>query len=349
MGNSPLVSYTRLSPNYSRGRNHSIDWFIPHCVVGQCSVETLGNIFASPSKEASCNYGIGYDGRVGMYVEECNRSWCTSGPMQDNRGITVECASDAYNPYAFKDVVYKRLIDLAVDCCQRNGKNKIIWFGDKNKTLNYTPAKNEMVIAVHRWFASKSCPGDWLYNRLGDFAKAVNDKLQPKEIPNPPNTPTKDKSKYRVTYSSHCQKFGWLPYVGDGETSGTMGQSKRMEAIKIMVNKPKGVTGDIWYQTHVQSIGWMDPVKNDAVSGTTGQGKRIEAIKIALSTNGNISKKYDIYYRAYCQTYGWLDWAKNNQIAGTTGLGKRMEAIQIKLVKKGSKAPGPTTNPSKSK
>ena len=92
MSNSPLVSYTRLSPNHSGLRTHDIDRITPHCVVGQCSVETLGNIFLPTSRQASSNYGIGVDGRVGMYVEEKNRSWCSSSAANDQRAITIECA-----------------------------------------------------------------------------------------------------------------------------------------------------------------------------------------------------------------------------------------------------------------
>ena len=175
--NSPLVDYTKLSPNHSGQRTHSIDRITPHCVVGQCSVETLGDIFMPKSKEASCNYGIGSDGRVLLCVEEKNRSWCSSSAENDQRAITIECASDSYDPYAFKDVVYKKLIDLCTDICKRNGKNKLIWFGDKNKTLNYSPKKNEMILTVHRWFANKSCPGDWMYSRMGDLATKVTNAL----------------------------------------------------------------------------------------------------------------------------------------------------------------------------
>ena len=175
--NSSLVSYTKLSPNHSGQRTHSIDRITPHCVVGQCSVETLGNIFLPTSRQASCNYGIGVDGRVGMYVEEKNRSWCSSSSANDQRAITIECASDTTEPYAFKDVVYQKLITLCVDICKRNGKKKLLWLGDKDKTLSYEPKSDEMVLTVHRWFANKSCPGEWLYSRLGDLASKVTAAL----------------------------------------------------------------------------------------------------------------------------------------------------------------------------
>lgn len=175
--NSSLVSYTKLSPNHSGQRTHSIDRITPHCVVGQCSVETLGNIFLPTSRQASSNYGIGVDGRVGMYVEEKNRSWCSSSNSNDQRAVTIECASDTKSLYAFKDVVYQTLIKLCVDICKRNGKKKLLWLGDKTKTLNYSPKADEMVLTVHRWFANKSCPGDWLYARLGDLAEKVTAQL----------------------------------------------------------------------------------------------------------------------------------------------------------------------------
>ena len=175
--NSSMVSYTKLSPNHSGQRTHSIDRITPHCVVGQCSVETLGNIFLPASRQASSNYGIGVDGRVGMYVEEKNRSWCSSSNANDQRAVTIECASDTKSPYAFKDAVYQTLIKLCVDICKRNGKKKLLWLGDKTKTLNYSPKADEMVLTVHRWFANKSCPGDWLYARLGDLASKVTASL----------------------------------------------------------------------------------------------------------------------------------------------------------------------------
>ena len=188
--NSPMVSYTKLSPNHSGQRTHSIDRITPHCVVGQCSVETLGRIFTPTSKQASCNYGIGLDGRVGMYVEEKNRSWCSSSNANDQRAVTIECASDNTAPYAFRDVVYKKLIELCVDICQRNGKTKLLWLGDKDKTLNYTPKADEMILTVHRWFANKSCPGSWMYARMGDLAEKVTAALGTTADPVKPTNPT---------------------------------------------------------------------------------------------------------------------------------------------------------------
>lgn len=175
--NSPLVAYTNLSPNHSGLRTHSIDRITPHCVVGQLSAESICGCFTSTSRQASCNYGIGKDGRVSLCVEEKNRSWCSSSAANDQRAITIECASDLTHPYAMNSAVYTSLIELCTDICKRNGKTKLLWLGDKNKTLNYAPASDEMVLTVHRWYANKACPGDWLYSRLSDLAAKVTAAL----------------------------------------------------------------------------------------------------------------------------------------------------------------------------
>lgn len=177
MSNSSLVDCTVLSPNHSGKRTHKIDRITPHCVVGQLSAEAIGGCFTSPSRQASCNYGIGYDGRVCLIVDEANRSWCSSSSANDQRAVTIECASDKVAPYTMNSAVYNKLVDLCADICKRNGIKKLLWFADKNKSLSYEPANGEAVLTVHRWFANKSCPGDWLYNRLGDLAARVNAKL----------------------------------------------------------------------------------------------------------------------------------------------------------------------------
>lgn len=176
MSNSPLVVYTGLSPNHSGQRTHSIDRITPHCVVGQLSAETICACFPA-GRDASCNYGIGTDGRVSLCVEEKNRSWCSSSSANDQRAVTIECASDKTESYAMNSAVYNSLIKLCTDICKRNGKSKLLWFADKDKSLNYNPKSDEMVLTVHRWFANKSCPGDWLYARLGDLAAKVTAAL----------------------------------------------------------------------------------------------------------------------------------------------------------------------------
>ena len=175
--NSPMVAYSKLSPNNSGERTHAIDRITPHCIVGTPTAEGLGDWFAKKSTKASSNYGIDRDGRIGMYVEEKNRSWCSSNNANDQRAVTIECASEMKEPYAFTNTVYQRLIELCVDICKRNGKKKLLWFRDKDKTLKYQPKSDEMILTVHRWFANKSCPGTWMMERMGDLAAKVTAKL----------------------------------------------------------------------------------------------------------------------------------------------------------------------------
>ncbi len=174
MSNSKLVSYTKISPNKTNNRKHKIDTITIHCVVGQLSVETLGTIFSKKSTKSSCNYGIGADGRIGMYVEEKDRSWCSSNAANDHRAITIECASDTKHPYKINEKVYAALIELCVDICKRNGIEELKWKANKNLTGKI----DKQNMTVHRWFANKDCPGDYIYNRLGQIAKEVNTKLK---------------------------------------------------------------------------------------------------------------------------------------------------------------------------
>ena len=185
MSNSTLVNCTMISPNKNAPRDHVIDTITIHCVVGQLSAESIGNCFASPSAQASCNYGIGTDGRVVLCVEEKDRSWCSSSAANDNRAVTIECASDTTHPYAINDKVYKSLINLCVDICQRNGIQELKWRADKS--LIGQPDKQNMT--VHRWFANKACPGDYIYERLGDIAAKVNAKLGVSFAPTTPAIP----------------------------------------------------------------------------------------------------------------------------------------------------------------
>lgn len=187
MSNSPLVNYTKISPNKSSPRNHKIDTVTIHCVVGQCSVETLGNVFAPTSRQASSNYGIGYDGRIGMYVEEKDRSWCSSNAANDNRAITIEVASDTKEPYAVNAKAYAALIDLLVDICKRNGIKELVWSTNKADRVNH---KNGCNMTVHRDYANKSCPGTYLYERHAQIASEVNKRLGSTNIKPAPEKPS---------------------------------------------------------------------------------------------------------------------------------------------------------------
>lgn len=167
MSNSSLVNYVKISPNSSNPRNNKIKKITIHHMAGNASVETCGNIFANPARKASSNYGIGSDGRVGMYVEEKNRSWCSSSPENDNQAITIEVANDVVGGnWHVSDKALAKLIDLCVDICKRNGIEKLNYTGDKNGNLT-----------MHKWFAATACPGPYLESKFPYIAKEVNKRL----------------------------------------------------------------------------------------------------------------------------------------------------------------------------
>ncbi|WP_434793908.1 hypothetical protein TPDSL_03600 [Terrisporobacter petrolearius] len=258
--NSTLVSYTKLSPNNSGQRTHSIDRITPHCVVGQLSAESICGCFTSTSRQASCNYGIGTDGRVSLCVEEKNRSWCSSSNANDQRAITIECSSDKTEPYAMNDAVYNSLIKLCTDICKGNGKKKLLWFADKDKSLNYTPKSDEMVITVHRWFANKSCPGNWLYARLGDLASKVTAALG-----GTTQTPSADTSTwYRVRKS-------WA------DAKSQIGAYHNLDNAKKCADANSGYkvfdgSGTAVYPITVSASKSIDTVAREVIQGSWGNG-----------------------------------------------------------------------------
>ena len=195
--NSPLVNYIKISPNKTPNRNHEIDTITIHCVVGQVTVERLGEIFAEKSKKASSNYGIGKDGKIGMYVEEKDRSFCSSNEENDQRAVTIEVASDTKAPYAVTDAAYSALIKLVADICRRNNIKELKWKGDKS-LIGQVDKQN---MTVHRWFAKKSCPGEFLYERHDDIAAKVNALLNPST-----NTSTDEKVLYRIQVGAFSKK-----------------------------------------------------------------------------------------------------------------------------------------------
>lgn len=257
--NSPLVNFTRISPNRTPNRNHTIDTISIHCVVGQCSVETLGTIFANQAKQASSNYGIGPDGRVGMYVEEQDRSWCTGGSMRvngisgssnDYQAVTIEVASDTKHPYAITDKAMAALIELCADICHRNGIKQLLWRGDKSLVGNV--AKQN--ITAHRWFANKACPGDYIYNRLGKIAAKVNAKLgtsgaAPAAVP-----------MSAVPYTVRVAASGVTIRTGPGANCNPAGTIK--PGVYTIVSEATGAGAKLWGKLK-SGAGWiaLDAVK----------------------------------------------------------------------------------------
>lgn len=184
MSNSPLVSYTRISPNKNSPRNHVIDTITIHCIVGQWTAKQGCDYFATTGRQCSANYIVGKDGSIGLSVDENDRSWCSSNRDNDNRAVTIEVASDTTHPYAITDAAYKALVELVADICKRNNIKQLLWKGDKS-LIGQVDKQN---MTVHRWFAAKACPGDYIYNKLGQIADEVNSKLGQPIIPKQPET-----------------------------------------------------------------------------------------------------------------------------------------------------------------
>lgn len=188
MSNSNLVCHTNISPCSSNPRNHAIDTITIHCMAGDLSIESCGNIFANKDTQASSNYGIGSDGRIGMYVEEENRSWATSSRSNDHRAVTIEVANCGGSPdWPVTDAALESLIALCTDICQRNGIPKLLWQADPD-LIGQIDQQN---MTVHRWYAQKACPGDYLFNLHGKIAEEVNKRLGV-ETPDTPATVASD-------------------------------------------------------------------------------------------------------------------------------------------------------------
>lgn len=198
--NSPLVTYKRITNNKTSPRNHAIDTITIHCIVGQCTAKQGCDYFATTDRECSANYVVGKDGSIGLSVEEKDRSWCSSSSSNDHRAITIEVASDTTHPYAVTDKAYNALIKLVADICKRNGIKKLLWKADKS-LIGQVDKQN---MTVHRWFANKSCPGEYLYSRHSDIAAKVNALLDDsaRETAQTPITQT----LYRVQVGAYSKK-----------------------------------------------------------------------------------------------------------------------------------------------
>lgn len=246
MSNSPLVKYTKISPNSNNPRNHAIDTITIHCVVGHCSLETLGAVFAPESRQTSSNYGVDDNGNIGLYVEERNRSWCTSSGANDHRAVTIEVASDTTEPYKVTDKAIAGLIDLCTDICKRNGIKKLLWQGDKN-LIGKVDKQN---MTVHRWFAAKSCPGDYLYSKHGYIAAEVNKRLGATVI-TPPPTPPPVFAPYTVKITANVLNYR----SGAGTTCPIKGIVKKGEVYTI-VEEANGAGATKWGKLK-SGAGWI--------------------------------------------------------------------------------------------
>lgn len=314
MSNSSLVSYTQISPNKSSPRKYDITRITIHCVVGQVTVQSLGGIFAPSSKQASSNYGIGKDGKVGMYVEEKDRSWCSSNADNDNRAVTIEVASDTYAPYKVTSAAYATLLDLVTDICRRNGKTKILWFGDKAKTLAYKPKAGEMVMTVHRWFANKSCPGDYLYNLHDEIAAEVNKRLAGGSAStSTPSTGTTGGTQTAVNYTVKITATNLNIRSGPGTNYGTKGTIK--PGVYTIVAEASGTGASKWGKLK-SGAGWIS-LDYATKTGTASSGTKAVTVgsTVTVATNA---------------VYGGLTAARGAKVpAYVSGTARRYTVKQI--------------------
>lgn len=274
MSNSPLVSYTKISPNRNSPRNHKIDTITIHCYVGQASVERMGEGFGSKKTQKSCNYGIGRDGRIGMYVEEKDRSWCSSNRANDHRAITIECASDTTHPYAINDAVYKSLIELCADICKRNEIESLKWKADKS-LIGQVDKQN---MTVHRWFVHKECPGQYIYERLGQIASEVNELLGVGVIDkSPAPIPSEDEQLTNFIYEVQKACGAKIDGIAGPETIG------KTVTISAKINKKHPVVKAV--QKRLYALGYTEVGVADGIAGR----KFTKALKRFQKENGCIS------------------------------------------------------------
>lgn len=208
MSNSPLVTYTRLSPNNSGKRTHAIDTITIHHMAGNLTVEQCGAIFANTKREASSNYGV--NGKnVGLYVDEANRSWCSSNAANDQRAITIETANDGGDPnWHVSDTTLSTLIKLVADICKRNGIKKLVWSDNKDDRVNH---RNGCNMTIHSDFAATACPGPYLKSKMSYIANEVNKLL---------NDEAQSNKLYRVQIGAYRVKANAERAVKDAQSKG---------------------------------------------------------------------------------------------------------------------------------
>ena len=259
--NSPLVVYRKISPNKTSPRNHKIDTITIHCMAGNLSIETCGNVFASSSRKASSNYGIGTDGRIALYVEEKDRSWASSNAKNDHRAVTIEVANDGGAPdWHVSDRAITSLIELVTDICKRNSIKKLVWSTNKTDRINHLHGCN---MTVHRDFAAKACPGNYLYNLHSYIAEQVNERLGVKTAPtntaitpesNPYKEPTTNIRKGTkgegAKWVQWCLwRFGLLDKAGIDGVIGSESEFAILTAQKRLGLQVDGIVGEITRKT----------------------------------------------------------------------------------------------------
>jgi hypothetical protein len=325
MSNSSLVTYTQLSPNCNKPRNHVIDTITIHAYVGQVTAKSGCNakrfVNYNPTKGSSCNYVVGYDGSIGLCVDEANRSWCSSNAANDHRAVTIEVASATKHPYAVTDKAYDALIKLVVDICKRNNIKKLVWSDKKSDRVNHLNGCN---MTVHRDYANKACPGEYLYSRHDEIADRVNELLGVKVVPH-------------VTYRAYAGK--WFSEVKDYNNKDANGyagaQGKGMSAFAAKTN-----VGKLKYRVHINGKNWLPWVSGydvkDSNAGYAGiKGKEIDAIQMTLEGTDEYVIKYRVSPKNSKTWYDWCTNLSNSSKDGYAGVfGNAIDCVQMEIVKK---------------
>ena len=324
MTQSSLCTYRNIvAHNKSNGRwGNSICKITPHYMAARNTGKGCADYFAREVAEASANYCIGYDGDIAMSVDEDDRAWTSCSGWNDRQAITIECSNESDS--SLTDATWNALVNLCADVCRRYGF-RLEYTGDQYGSLT-----------EHRMFAATACPGAWLHDNLPRLAAEVNEILDGKteEPAQVPGDPVNDSG---FSYRAHSQDFGWLDAVRDGQTAGTTGKSKRLEAIKV--TPPEGL--ELTVKAHIQGKGWVEykgikagessgegSSPNDPIIGTVGESLRLEAIEVCVDKNTTGKR---LRYRVHEADDGWTGWVWADTATGTVGISKAIEAIQIVL------------------
>lgn len=304
MSDSKLVNYTKLSPFCNSPRDHAIDKITIHHMAGDFSVETCGNIFTRVGRNGSSNYGIGSDGRVGLYVHECDRAWTSGSRENDMRAVTIEVANDCKAPsWHVSDRAFARLLDLVEDICRRNGIEKLNYTGDKSGNLT-----------MHKFFQATACPGPYLESRFSEIASEVNRRLTGE---------TAKAGPVAVTYQVYAGGR-WLPNVTDrSDYAGNFGQA--LSGIFASADRC-----DLVYKAGELGGRWLPEVKNrEDYAGNLG--KKIDRIMVKSLQGNTVHVQVHVGGRLFGRwlpaVTGYDENDKKNGYAGNRG--QAIDAVYI--------------------
>lgn len=307
MSNSSLVNFTRLSPNYSGRGGRRIEKITPHHMAGNLTVEQCGGVFASSARQASSNYGIGSDGRIGLYVDEANAAWTSSSYANDSRAVTIEVANSSVGgDWPISDAAWNSLINLCVDICNRNGIKQVSWDGSKNGSLT-----------CHYMFSATACPGPTIKSQMAQLANEINSRLggatQAAPAPTNQSSVADTDGDYHVWLQARTG-IGVLPAVKDCEDNA--GDDNPIHYLSCWATP-----GTITARSCSKANGWLPPLTNpsDIINTNTGSvGDGSDMTKLQLYYNSPHGDKA-VKYRVKTVGSGWLPWMIDHTDTGGSG------------------------------